>query len=396
MIEKNLSGHKGLLVVFMFISLISPAQTVYNYTYTGAAQSVELPAGTYQLEVWGAQGGGTGANYWGVGGNGGYSKGAISISTTTTLYVYVGQQGFQSGSTAAFNGGGTGNPNVSGDGFTGGGATHIAKRSGLLSTLSSYVSDIYIVAGAGGGAGGNNSTNYGTGYDPDGGYGGGLTGGNGELSNQSSMRGSGSGGTQTDGGASGVTGDAYETPYIAAGFGIGASSNRNTEDAIQGGGGGGGYFGGGAGSHRGGAGAGGSSYIGGVTSGVTYAGNASMPNTSGGTMTGNTGYGYARITFISSVTWVGGTTGATTDWNTASNWSPAVVPTSTIDATIPATGITYYPVVASGTNAIVKNLTNNSTATNSIIVNTGGKLTVSGTYTAVSGAKIKVEGTILQ
>ncbi|MDD2304423.1 MAG: GLUG motif-containing protein [Prolixibacteraceae bacterium] len=91
-----------------------------------------------------------------------------------------------------------------------------------------------------------------------------------------------------------------------------------------------------------------------------------------------------------SVTWVGGTTGATTDWNTASNWSPAVVPTATIDATIPSSGITNYPVVASGTNATVKNLINNSTVTNSIIINTGGKLTVSGSYTAVSGAKIKV------
>ena len=107
-------------------------------------------------------------------------------------------------------------------------------------------------------------------------------------------------------------------------------------------------------------------------------------------MTGNTGHGYARITTLtitSSVTWTGATS---TDWNTASNWTPAVVPTASIDATIPATGIANYPVVVSGTNATVNNLTINSTAANSIIVNTGGKLTVSGSYTAVGGAKIKV------
>ena len=30
---------------------------VLKYEYTGAARSVTLPAGTYKLEVWGAQGG---------------------------------------------------------------------------------------------------------------------------------------------------------------------------------------------------------------------------------------------------------------------------------------------------------------------------------------------------
>ncbi len=43
-------------------------------------------------------------------------------------------------------------------------------------------------------------------------------------------------------------------------------------------------------------GGGGSGYIGGVTSGQTIAGNTSMPNPLGGTMTGNMGHGYARIT----------------------------------------------------------------------------------------------------
>jgi len=67
----------------------------------------------------------------------------------------------------------------------------------------------------------------------------------------------------------------------------------------QAGAGGGGYYGGQApGTSNG---SGGTSYIGGVTSSsgvtaATIAGNASMPNPSGGTMTGKTGNGYVRIT----------------------------------------------------------------------------------------------------
>ena len=43
---------------------------------------------------------------------------------------------------------------------------------------------------------------------------------------------------------------------------------------------------------------GGSGYIGGVINGTTIAGNASMPSTSGGTETGHSGNGYARITLV--------------------------------------------------------------------------------------------------
>ncbi|QIA07255.1 LamG domain-containing protein [Draconibacterium halophilum] len=89
------------------------------------------------------------------------------------------------------------------------------------------------------------------------------------------------------------------------------------------------------------------------------------------------------------VTWTGATD---SDWNTASNWNPAVVPTANVDATIPASGVTNFPVVNSATTAAVKNLTNNSTTNNAITVQAGGKLTVNGVYTAVNGAKIKVTG----
>ena len=64
----------------------------------------------------------------------------------------------------------------------------------------------------------------------------------------------------------------------------------------SGGGGGGGYYGGGASIY--GASAGGSGYIGGVSKGNTIAGNESMPSPTGGTETGHTGNGYAKITWM--------------------------------------------------------------------------------------------------
>ena len=67
-----------------------------TFNYTGAVQSFTAPvSGTYTLEVWGAKGGG-GVNCYGVGGKGGYSKGNIVLNAGQTIYVAVGQQGFQS------------------------------------------------------------------------------------------------------------------------------------------------------------------------------------------------------------------------------------------------------------------------------------------------------------
>lgn len=253
---------------------------------------------TYTLELWGAQGGG-GVNYYGAGGAGGYVKGDIFISSGTVLYIYPGQAGvrYNSGSITAFNGGGAGNPN---DGFSGGGATHIATAVGVLSTLASNQSDVIAVAGGGGGGAGS-SSNY-SGYTPAGGVGGGLIGGVGPDSNQSSIRGKGSGGTQSSGGAAGLSNDGVnELPAVAATFGLGGSANAYTGDAIQGGGGGGGWYGGGPGSHRGGAGAGGSSYVSRLSLVTNLSGSASVVNPDGSTTTGRLGSGYVRITYSAPV-----------------------------------------------------------------------------------------------
>jgi len=269
------------------------ATCTVTFSYTGDYYLWSAPlTGSFTLEVWGAKGGGTGASYWGNGGNGGYSKGNISLTSGQNLYVYPGQQGFQSATANSFNGGGKGNPNGGyGNGWTGGGATHVATASGVLSSLSGNQSAVKIVAGGGGGAAGSQGE---PGYNifvTDGGAGGGSSGIAGANSyNDSSYRAGGAGGTQVAGGTS-------SDAAVSASFGRGADASTNTADAIQGGGGGGGWYGGGAGMHAGGGGGGGSGYVGGVTSTTITAGNATMPNPIGGTMTGNSGNGVARITY---------------------------------------------------------------------------------------------------
>ena len=271
----------------------SGATCTVTFTYTGDFYQWNAPlAGTFTLEVWGAQGGGTGTNYWGTGGNGGYSKGDLTLTNGQTLYIYPGQQGFQSATVNSFNGGGKANASASyGNGWTGGGATHIATSTGLLSTLSGNTSAVKIVAGGGGGAAGSQGYAGFNIYYANGGAGGGSSGIAGANSNnETSYRVGGGGGTQVSGGTS-VTSD------VASGFGRGADAQAIEADAIQGGGGGGGWYGGGAGQTAGGGGGGGSGYVGGVTTSTITAGNGSMPNPSGGSMTGNTGNGVARITY---------------------------------------------------------------------------------------------------
>lgn len=268
-------------------------QSTNNYTWTVPRSD------TFTLELWGAQGGG-GANYYGAGGAGGYVKGDIFLTSGTVLYLYVGQAGvrYNSGATTAYNGGGAGNPS---DGYSGGGATHIATMDGLLSTLASNQDQVIAVAGSGGGGAGS-SSNYGTGYSPAGGVGGGLTGGVGVDSTAANIRGKGAGGTQVGGGATGLANETgYDLPAVASSFGRGASTNTYTADAIQGGGGGGGWYGGGAGSHRGGAGAGGSSYVSRLSNVTNNAGNVSITNPDGTITTGRQGSGYIRISFPQAV-----------------------------------------------------------------------------------------------
>ena len=86
-----------------------------TYSYTGSVQTVTLYAGKrYLIELWGAQGGGSG-------GKGGYAAGEIEPESDTTIYLYVG--GTTTTTTGGWNGGGNGRGSSYGRG--GGGATDI-------------------------------------------------------------------------------------------------------------------------------------------------------------------------------------------------------------------------------------------------------------------------------
>ena len=216
------------------IAYLSSAGVKYSYIninniYSTSGEQIFTVqvTGTYKLEVWGAQGGGTNGGY------GAYSVGSIKLNKDQKLYINVG--GNTSTGTGGYNGGGSVVENV----YGGGGATHIATVSGLLSTLSSKTSNILIVAGGGGGQGDTYA----------GGAGGGISGVNGVGDDK------GTGGTQTAGGTGGSMGGGTGT------FGLGGSGDWYSESL---GGGGGGYYGGGSGGGTGdnGGGGGGSGYIG--------------------------------------------------------------------------------------------------------------------------------------
>jgi murein DD-endopeptidase MepM/ murein hydrolase activator NlpD len=96
------SGH-GFARITVINSTQYPAGTTFDFSYTGEPQRIELPAGTYKLQVWGAQGGTTGGT---PGGKGGYAEGTITLNSPQTVWVYVGGKG--EGPIGGFNGGGNG------------------------------------------------------------------------------------------------------------------------------------------------------------------------------------------------------------------------------------------------------------------------------------------------
>lgn len=148
---------------------------VYNFSYTGTVQSCTLPAGTYRLQCWGAQGSANAADStYGItsqaGGKGGYSEGTLVLTQQTTLYIFVGGQPTSSDNHGGWNGGG-GNSGTStsgaatdsaGLGYTkmgkGGGGTDIALVTSTMdwSTYKTERSSAsllsrFIVAGGGSG-----------------------------------------------------------------------------------------------------------------------------------------------------------------------------------------------------------------------------------------------------
>ncbi|MEN9699759.1 MAG: hypothetical protein RLZZ301_957 [Bacteroidota bacterium] len=85
---------------------------------------------------------------------------------------------------------------------------------------------------------------------------------------------------------------------------------------------------------------------------------------------------------IADATWTGG---SSTDWQTASNWSPAAVPTSSQNVIIPTAGVTNQPQVSSLSIDSGKSLTLQSGTQLTV----SGTLTNNGTLTIESGATLK-------
>ena len=266
-------------------------------------------AGTYELEVWGAQGGiYTDKVYYSNSDNGygGYSVGLANLSAGKNLYIGIG--GHPTSLAGGYNGGGNGVTSGNQTGNGGGGATHIALDFGKLSELSAHAMDgrVLIVAGGGGGCGyaANDRKAFA------GGSGGGINGNNGiPIAQYSAYKGIGA--SQSGPGYSGVNSAANRGSFGIGGNGYDSGSGSP--------GGGGGYYGGG-GSPRGhGGGGGGSGYIANLISanGVTkhmYCyncttnSNANTYTHSDGTTSCHSsvatvdcakeGNGYARITYL--------------------------------------------------------------------------------------------------
>ncbi|MDD3392433.1 MAG: glycine rich domain-containing protein, partial [Bacilli bacterium] len=256
------------------IVIAKPNQTIDD---PGATEYIVPVTGYYKLEVWGASGDFfTKSTRTYPGGEGAYVSGNIYLQKGDKLYIYVGGSGASSGANRRFNGGGYGTTD-------GGGATDIRIGSGSLYNR-------VIVAGGGGGSGGAS------------------------LSYQSGCRYGGGNNTY------------YEYEGSVGSFGIGGNGTSSGSSRTNGGGGGGGWYGGhgtrgrqkSSSSFPSGCGGMSFAFAAGYISNLpsSYAlttkylmnnivmknGNETMPNPSGGTMTGKTGDGAARITYINGST----------------------------------------------------------------------------------------------
>ncbi|BCS85836.1 fimbrillin family protein [Prevotella herbatica] len=333
-LTKSISGtwSAGKIYAFNISKTISA-----TFNYTGNVQMYTIPLdGTYKIECWGAQGG---CCDNGDGGKGGYTKGEILLKAGTTIYFYVGQNPSKNSLLGGWNGGGNGSSHADGNGLqtgcAGGGATDLrlvySQDSQDFNSLKSRI----MVAGGGSGTG--YCAVY-TLYCGIAGAGGGLNGMDGnDISQNGNLDYTASGGTQTSGGNTKnafeyVDGDPNKSLIINSGLnkgGFGYGGTNNGYKSVLGGcAGGSGYYGGGAANRAHGGGGGGSSFISGYpgcnaidqsstsdrithtgspvhyskyvfTNSQMIAGTASMPSPTGGTETGHTGNGYARITFVS-------------------------------------------------------------------------------------------------
>lgn len=308
-------GH-GKYKSYSVTSSLDYLQYVGMFPYSGSTQTVRIPwAGTYKLQVWGAEG----VSFKPYsdkpelkGGYGGYAEGKTSFAADEIVYVMVGQKGTgglnNGGRYSAWpNGGYGGAPNLVAYSGSGGGSSHIATASALPKDLTD--NQILIMAGGGGAADCHPQFDsaHTIGWGGSGGSGGGYIGNAGTGDYSSFIFGE--GGTQSAGGMGGWRAENAPYTILQGKRGQGGPDASLNPDST---GGGGGYYGGG-GSWGAGAG-GGSGYIGNSrltekqmagyrltnTSMETNTKTVSTDNVSG-TPTDNyakSGDGYAKITSL--------------------------------------------------------------------------------------------------
>lgn len=237
--------------------------------YSGVAQNLTLPIGTYKIKCWGAQGGGIGrtnqdsanSSYnlssLNLGGFGGSVEGHLKLAKKTTLLLYVGGKGTdgetnQTSAAGGWNGGGTSQGGTESPAGGGGGATDIR--------FSSALSDRVIVAGGGGGAAAKQNVKKSEYNYIKGASGGGLKGEDGGVQVPQALGYlfepiSAKGGTQDSGGSGADVRTVSSASHLVGGSGdigiggdgVGGSSSSDN-NKIAGGGGGAGYYGGGGGA----------------------------------------------------------------------------------------------------------------------------------------------------
>ncbi len=226
-----------------------PTTITDSFSYTGAEQTFDVPAGIFQIRVLAI--GANGGNGDEQGGTGAQVSATVSVTPGQTLYVEVAGNGQSKGAGLGGSGGGG---SGGGEGSGGGGGASDVRTSPLALGLTPE--DRLIVAAGGGGGGAN----------------GGCPGGAGGQAGENGQAGScgdegGEAGLQTRGGKGGNQGcGPGEAGRLGTGgAGGGASGPEGPSCYFTGGGGGGGYYGGGGGSgassHGAGGGGGGSSLV---------------------------------------------------------------------------------------------------------------------------------------
>lgn len=318
-------GEITLYAQWLDNSYLDNTTKLKDYNCTESVEKFTAPSdGYYLLEAWGAQGGSVPVNINGSkileaieGGKGGYSYGIVYLNKDDEIYVVAGCEGKTlinsvKGVTLAggYNGGGiaysNNEHNYQG---SGGGATHFAINQNL-GVLENYVddqNDVLLVAGGGGGSYSSSDIYY---YST-GGSGGGLLGGIAVVYYKT-----GSGyrtslivnnnyeyyqGLEIPGG--GQTQQINTSMYIFGTFGKGTDAEVGITGSDAGAGGG--WYGGAKLNYKYGgggmAGSGGSGHINTtkLITGQTLAGNIIIPTHDGNDMMiGNTGDGYAKISYI--------------------------------------------------------------------------------------------------